>query len=166
MTNDAQLLAELERQHAAQALLHEYQRLVDAKDIDGLAEIVVPDVVLARQDGESRGAEQFLNLYRKFAASDVQVAHHMVTNVEARELPADGDARVVRVDSCFLAITTHASGEARFVWGRYSDDMVRTAERWKIAAKRIAVVRTAFVDSLAPLAMNSFGPRQTEDAVR
>ncbi len=110
MTNEAQLLAELEVHHAARSLLHEYQRLVDAKDLDGLAEIVIPDVLLARQDGETRGAEQFLALYRKFAASDVQVAHHMVTNVEARELPAEGDVRVVRVDSCFLAITTHASG--------------------------------------------------------
>lgn len=153
MTNQEQDALGL--QHAAESLLHEYQSLVDAKDIEGLARIVHPDVELERQDGVRHGVEPFLDLYRDFRASDVEIAQHMGTNVVATGLP-DG---LVRVDSCFLAITTHAAGGARIVWGRYRDDMVVHEGRWKIRAKRIKVVRTALLaeESLAPVTMDSFG---------
>ncbi|MGC5256126.1 nuclear transport factor 2 family protein [Gordonia sp. DT218] len=141
--------------HAAAGLLYEYQALVDAKDIDGLARIVRQDVELTRQDGTTRGREAFLDLYRRFAASDVLVAQHMATNVVAT-VNADGS---VDVRSAFLAITTHAAGGARQIWGRYHDTMVRDGERWILTAKRIAVVRTALFDEamLAPVAIDSFG---------
>ena len=144
-----------ELQRAAESLLHEYQALVDSKDLDGLALIVHPDVELTRQDGSRHGADRFLDLYRAFKDSDVDVAQHMGTNV----VVTPGEDGVVRVDSCFLAITTHRSGGARFVWGRYSDDMVVHVGRWKLRAKRIAVTRTAVLgeDFLAPVDRDSFG---------
>jgi ketosteroid isomerase-like protein len=160
----ADVLRSLSLQRDGERLLHTYQRLVDAKDVEGLGDLVTDDVLLSRQDGESRGREAFVDLYRRFAASDVDVAQHMATNVEVTELgPETGmeSEGPVRIDSCFWVITTHASGEARQVWGRYSDDMVRVGERWLLSAKRITVVRTAFVEAsaLAPVAMTSFGPR-------
>ncbi|WP_114424364.1 nuclear transport factor 2 family protein [Nocardioides houyundeii] len=158
MTDD--LLRSLVLQREGERLLHTYQRLVDARDVQGLADLVTDDVLLSRQGEEQRGREAFVDLYRRFAASDVDVAQHMATNVEVTELGTGGEGPV-RIDSCFWVITTHRSGEARQVWGRYSDDMVRVDGRWLLSAKRIALVRTAFVEpsALAPADMTSFGPR-------
>lgn len=160
------VLRTLELERAGKEVLHRYQRLVDAKDLDGLADLVTDDVVLSRHDGERQGREVFLDLYRRFAESDVTTAQHMASNVEVVELdPGDDDVRL-RVDSCFLAITTHVSGEARLMWGRYSDDVVRRGERWLVAAKRIALLRTALVDedSLVSPHVDSFGPRHAFDS--
>lgn len=141
---------------AAEDLMHRYQQLVDAKDVDGLGGLVVDDVELQRRQGSARGRAAFLDLYRGFAASDVDVAQHMVTNIRVTPLPE----AVLRVDSCFFVITTHQGGGARLVWGRYSDDMVRVGDEWRFAAKRIDVVRTAQIpeDQLVSGAVTSFGP--------
>lgn len=154
---DADVLRRLEARRTGQQVLHRYQRLVDAKDIGGLGALVTDDVLLRRQDGDRHGREKFLDLYRRFAESDVVTAQHMASNVEVTEI--GGDA--LQVDSCFLAITTHESGEARLMWGRYSDDVVRSGGHWLIAAKRITLVRTAFIEesALAAPSMDSFGPR-------
>ncbi|MGB6245674.1 nuclear transport factor 2 family protein [Gordonia sp. (in: high G+C Gram-positive bacteria)] len=142
-------------QYAATSLLYEYQALVDEKDVDGLAQIIHPDVELSRRDGTSFGREAFLDLYRRFAASDVQLAQHMATNIVAT--PTGDDT--VDVRSTFLAITTHAAGGARQIWGRYHDTMAPHRGRWVLTAKRIAVVRTALFaeDMLGPTDIDSFG---------
>lgn len=153
-----QALRSLVLQHEGEALVRRYQRLVDAKDIEALADIITDDVIIDRvQDGERRGREAFLDLYRRFAASDVEVAQHMVTNVEVAQEQPD----TAKVDSCFLALTTHGSGEARAIWGRYHDGMVHDGSRWLLSAKRISVVRTAFIEpsALASPLMDSFGRR-------
>lgn len=141
--------------YAATSLLNEYQALVDARDIDGLAQIVHPDVELTRHDGTTHGSEAFLDLYRRFAASDVRDAQHMATNVVA----TTNDDGSVDVRSTFIAITTHASGGARQIWGRYHDTMARHGGRWVLTAKRIAVARTALLDEsmLAPVDIDTFG---------
>jgi ketosteroid isomerase-like protein len=155
------LLRTLELQRAGEDVLHRYQRLVDTKDLDGLADLVTDDVLLRRRGEETRGREAFLDLYRRFASSDVTTAQHMASNVEVTPSSSAGGQDVLRVDSCFLALTTHESGEARAMWGRYRDDVVRVEDRWLIAAKRITLLRTAFVEAsaLAPPDMDSFGPR-------
>lgn len=141
---------------AATELLNRYQALVDAKDVAGLADVVTDDVEMVRVQGSGRGREAFLDVYRAFVASDVDVAQHMVSNV--RVSPLDGGAQ--RVDACFWVVTTHEVGGARQVWGRYSDDMVPTDDGWRLSAKRIRVVRTAVVpeEALMPLDATSFGP--------
>lgn len=148
-----ELLRTLELRCAGEDVLHRYQRHVDARDLDALAALVTDDVVLERRGEESRGREAFLDLYRRFAGSDVVTAQHMATNVQVEELPAGPPAGTdderLRVDSCFLAITTHGSGEARWMWGRYRDDVVLRGGRWLLAAKRIALVRTAVVEESA-----------------
>lgn len=155
--DDGTTLATLMADREAAATLHRYQRLVDAKDMVGLASLITDDVILERQDGQRRGREPFLDLYRQFAASDVEVAQHMATNIEVTGL----ESGQFRVDSCFVAITTHTRGEARVIWGRYRDDLVPAEGGWLFSAKRIRVVRTAFIEasSMAPLSMDSFGPR-------
>lgn len=156
---DTDTLAELLLQHEAQGVLHTYTRLVDNKDLDGLAAIAHPDVVLERADGRREGRAHFVDLYRQFAASDVLDSQHMVTNVTARRL----DSGTVRVDAAFLAITTHPDG-ARLTWGRYEDDLALLEGRLVLAAKRIRVVRTALMDEamLAPVNRDSFGPMPSD----
>lgn len=151
----------MERHHAGEQLLLRYQRLVDAKDVDGLAGLVTDDVLLRRRGTQERGREAFLDLYRRFAASDVITAQHMASNVEVSDLDAGADDVRIRVDACFLAITTHGTGEGRIMWGRYCDDMVSRDGDWLIDAKRIDLIRTAFVEesALASPAPDSFGPR-------
>ena len=144
-----ELLRTLELRCAGEDVLHRYQRHVDAQDLEALAALVTDDVVLRRRGEESTGREAFLDLYRRFAGSDVTTAQHMATNVQVEEQPAGADDARLRVDSCFLAITTHGSGEARWMWGRYSDDVVLRGGRWLLAAKRIALVRTAVVEESA-----------------
>lgn len=151
---------DLELQHAGEQVLFAYQRLVDAKDLNGLARLVTDDVLLERRGVEHLGREPFLDLYRRFASSDVQVALHTAGNVEVREIGTDADDVRLRVDSAFLALTTHATGEARLMWGRYRDDVVHRDGRWALAAKRISLVRTAVVapDALVSPDADSFGP--------
>lgn len=157
----SELLRDLELERAGAGVLRRYQRFVDAKDLDALADLVTDDVLLRRRDEEWTGREAFLALYRRFAGSDVTIAQHMATNVEVTALPAGADESRLRVDSCFLAITLHDSGEARLMWGRYSDDAVLREGRWLLAAKRIALARTAVVDESALVSpdLDSFGPR-------
>ncbi|MFO7191080.1 nuclear transport factor 2 family protein [Thermocrispum sp.] len=153
---DQALLKRLEVFHAAAELMHRYQALVDAKDVDGLACLVTDDVELVRVQGNRKGREAFLDLYREFAASDVELAQHMLTNLQVSPL---GGERY-QVDACFWVITTHRTGEARQVWGRYRNDIVQADGEWRIAAKRISVTGIAIVpeDALVPADVTSFGP--------
>ncbi len=151
MTDDSMMLDHFR----AQQLLNNYTRMVDDRDLDGLALIAHPDIVLVRSaDGERRGREAFLDLYRDFASSEVQDSQHMTTNLEVGA--AGGGA--VSMRSCFMAITTHPEG-ARMTWGRYDDEMAEHGGAWVLTAKRIRVTRTALVDEgmLAPLQSSSFG---------
>lgn len=141
----------------AEQLLTTYTRMVDARDLAGLARIAHPDIVLERSadDAPRHGREAFLDLYRAFAGSDVRDSQHMTTNVvtTARE---DGSLAVA---ACFVAITTHPDG-ARIAWGRYDDEIAEHDDAWVFTAKRISVTRTALVgeDQLAPLRASSFDP--------
>lgn len=150
------LLHDLEVRAAAADLMHRYQRFVDTKDLEGLSSLVTDDVELQRRQGSGQGREAFLDLYRGFVASDVDVAQHMVTNIMVSPLPEGRH----RIDSSFFVITTHETGDARMIWGRYSDDMVRVGGDWRYAAKRIDVVRTALIPeaSLVSGDVSSFGP--------
>lgn len=156
-----ELLHRVAVHHAGESVLHRYQRLVDAKDLDGLADLVTDDVLLLRRGTRGQGRADFLALYRRFAESDVVTAQHMASNVQVTELDPGADATRLQVDSCFLAITTHTSGEARMMWGRYRDDVVERDGAWRLAAKRIDLLRTALVDesALVPPDLDSFGPR-------
>ncbi|WP_166392247.1 nuclear transport factor 2 family protein [Nocardioides ochotonae] len=153
---DTTLLRRLEVESAAANLMHRYQALVDAKDVEGLAALATDDVELSRVQGDARGREAFKDLYRAFAASDVDVAQHMLTNLLLTPL---GGERY-QVDATFWVITTHESGGARQVWGRYRNDIVEVDGEWRLAAKRIRVAGVALVpeESLLPRDQNSFGP--------
>lgn len=146
-------------QLAAERLLYRYQLLVDQKDLDGLAEILTDDAVLVRQDGRRTGREAVLDLYRQFAASDVEIANHMATNV----LVAPLELGRWQVDSSFLAFTIHASREARMTWGRYRDVMVQADDRWLLASKHIAISRTVELDAAMTFdpTLNSFADKET-----
>ena len=156
----------LDLHHVGQQNLVRYQRLVDEKDLDGLSELVTDDVLLVRAGTEQVGREHFLDLYRRFAASDVDIAQHMASNIEVREIDPGADDVRIEVASAFVAFMTHTTGEARMIWGRYRDDVVLREGRWLLAAKRIALVRTHVMDPesmIAPVG-DSFGSRATQSS--
>ncbi|MBB3043172.1 nuclear transport factor 2 family protein [Nocardioides soli] len=164
MSVDTSVLERLAVRTAGEDLLHRYQRLVDAKDVAGLGRIVVDDVELQRRQGPRRGRAEFVRLYQDFADSDVEVAQHMVSNIQVSPLD-DGKHRI---DSAFFVLTTHEAGGARMVWGRYCDDMVRVGDDWRFCAKRIEVVRTALIpeESLVSGDVSSFGPMEPQQVGR
>lgn len=153
---DTALLRRLEVESAAANLMYRYQALVDAKDVEALGALATDDIELSRAQGDGRGREAFQDLYRAFAASDVDVAQHMITNLLVTPL---GEERY-QVDATFWVVTTHAAGGARQVWGRYRNDIVEVGGEWRLAAKRIRVARVALVpeESLLPRDHSSFGP--------
>lgn len=152
-----EITAHMLQHFRAHQLLTTYTRMVDAKDVEGLATIAHPDIVLVRSADRAprAGREAFLDLYRDFARSDVQESQHMATNLSVTEL----DNGSLAVAARFLAITTHPDG-ARATWGRYNDEIAQHEGKWVFTAKRIQVVRTALVDGdmLAPLNASSFDP--------
>lgn len=145
------------RYFRAYQLLTTYTRMVDARDVEGLATIAHPDIVLVRSADRTprEGREAFLDLYRNFAQSDVQESQHMTTNLSATEMD-DGSLAVA---ACFLAVTTHPDG-VRATWGRYDDEIAERDSQWVFTAKRIRVTRTALIGEgmLAPLNASSFEP--------
>lgn len=148
----------MQQHFRGQKVLDVYTRLVDAKDLEGLAQIAHPDIVLVRSadGGRTReGRESFLDLYRDFADSDVQASQHMTHNVEVEPLPGGS----LSVRARFVAITTHPDG-ARMTWGRYDDEVAELDGAWVLSAKRIAVTRTAMFGEhmLAPVDASSFDP--------
>lgn len=152
---DPEDLDELILHRAGERLLIEYQELVDARDIDGLAGLIDSEVELTRHDGTVYGAQAFLDLYRRFAAEDIVVSHHMATNLQVSRRD-DGSALV---ESKFLALTTHGTGEARQIWGRYTDRIACRDGHWRLLSKRIDVSAMAVLDPemLAPGGIDTFG---------
>lgn len=140
--------------HRAQQLMNTYTKNVDTKNVAAMESIAHPDIELIRREGNQRGVEAFMNLYRDFSASDVMESQHMTTNLEVTE-QADGS---LAVKARFIAITTHPDAGARWTWGRYDDEMAEHNGSLVFTAKRITVIRTALVpeDMLAPLGTTSF----------
>ena len=118
----------------AAQLLYTYARAVDEGDIDTLAEIAAEDVQLTRVDGTRSGREAFLDLYRAFRDSSVQVSKHVVTNVQAFW----EDDGLVSIKAYFQATMLDENG-TRLVIGQYADSARDDGDSLVYVHKRIQV---------------------------
>jgi hypothetical protein len=66
-------------------VFYAYARGVDEGDLSALGDLVTGDVLVSRVGGDLRGRREFLEFYRSFHDSPVEVSHHMISNVEAEQ---------------------------------------------------------------------------------
>ena len=106
--------------------------LVDGRELHRLDELFTPDVVYdvsASGQGVLRGVEEFRAVSEAFADDEHNPVGHHVTNVV-----------VTAVDEARASVRSKGIGVRRD--GRtgsvvYDDDVVRTPEGWRIAARRV-----------------------------
>ncbi|CCQ14885.1 putative uncharacterized protein [Rhodococcus sp. AW25M09] len=141
-------LATQDLAHRAQQALYRYAWAADAGDLDTLRSLAMADVSVTQTSETKHGMEEFLDIYRAFAASDTEVSRHIVTNALVSE--EDGG---VRIDAYFEATLFDAENTSR-IFGRYSDSLVEVNGELKLAHKRILVDRVMAL----PVATSAFVP--------
>jgi 3-phenylpropionate/cinnamic acid dioxygenase small subunit len=117
-----------------QQLLARYGHALDTADWDGLAALFTDDAVIdytsARAEAVHTGTDEIVGYFR---AANHPAAHH-VTNIVI-DVEADPAGRV-EVTSKFIAPFTRARNvPIRFFGGDYRDEVVKTPDGWKFAAK-------------------------------
>jgi hypothetical protein len=125
----------------AAQVLYAYARAVDEGDIEALRGLALEDVSLTRSDGTKHGIEAFLDLYRAFAASQIQGSKHAVTNVQAFPEP-DGSVRAL---AYFQATMFDPGAQARLVIGQYCDTLLEVGGQLRLSHKRITVERVVAI---------------------
>ncbi|MCJ0977777.1 nuclear transport factor 2 family protein [Rhodococcus sp. ARC_M12] len=141
-------LASQDLAHRAQQALYRYAWAADSGDLDTLRGLAMEDISVTQTSETKQGIEEFLDIYRAFAASDTEVSRHAVTNALVSE--EDGG---VRIDAYFEATLFNAESTSR-IFGRYSDSLVEVDGDLKLAHKRILVDRVMAL----PVATSAFVP--------
>jgi SnoaL-like domain len=125
--------------YRAQAALYAYAWAADAGDLDTLGDLAIDDIAVTQSTQEKRGKEEFLDIYRAFAASETELSRHVVTNTLVKH-----EEGGVRIDAYFEATLFNPDSTSR-IFGRYSDSLVEVEGQLKLKHKRI------FVDRVMPL---------------
>jgi uncharacterized protein (TIGR02246 family) len=106
-----------------------YGTSVDARDLDRYATCFTDDVVVTGfSGGEQRGLKPYVKWVGE-ALSRYSKTQHLIGN---QEITVDGDKAHMR--SYVQATHVLASDETKLLvlWGIYVDDLIRTADGWKI----------------------------------
>ncbi|OZC53161.1 nuclear transport factor 2 family protein [Rhodococcus sp. RS1C4] len=140
--------------YRAQTTLTAYAWAADSGDLDTLRDLAVEDIAVTQTTQEKRGIENFLDIYRAFAASETEVSRHVVTNTLVT-VEDDG----VRIDAYFEA-TLFDPGSTSRIFGRYSDSLVEVDGDLKIKHKRIFVDRVMAL----PTSTAAFVPYGSSDS--
>lgn len=125
-------VAEADLSARAAQVLYAYAAAVDEGDLATLETLAHPDVAITRGGITKDGRDEFLAVYRGFAASGVRAARHVITNVRAY---SQGDGTVL-VEAYFTAIMLDQEG-SRLVVGRYSDSLRDDGDGLRFSHKRI-----------------------------
>ena len=115
-------------------LLNRYCACIDGKDWPGLNEVFTPDAVIDyTQTGGARGTLPEIRAYLAEALDGVPSYQHMISNVDVRLDPNDGDRATARC-ICHNPFRLDVGGRERVMtngfW--YIDEFVRTADGWRI----------------------------------
>lgn len=135
--NDLQSLID-ERDIVAVAV--RYCRSLDTKHFDGLRDVFTPDATA--QLGNPTvldGIDAIVDRCRT-ALERLDISQHLVGT---HEVSVDGDSAT---HACYLQaqhVRASASGGANYlVGGRYTDDLVRTVDGWRISHRTLTVMWT------------------------
>ena len=143
---------------AVRDLAVRYCSAVDQRDWDLLAEVFLPDAtVRLPQSVVITGSDEIVLRYRR-GLERFDVTHHMVSN---HEIDVDGDsahhtclvhAQHVRYDA--------PGGSNYVIGGRYTDELVRTQQGWRIAHRELVFIWTEGNSSV--FESSPRGPAQAE----
>jgi ketosteroid isomerase-like protein len=122
------------------AVAHRYCRALDTKDWDSLRDVFLPD---ATADMASKstlvGVDAIIGRINA-ALEHLDDSQHLVGN---HEVTVAGDTATHR---CYLQAqhvrTAAVGGPNYIVAGRYEDELVRTADGWRISYRRLVVMWT------------------------
>jgi len=114
-------------------LLLDYAELVDAADLDGVVGLFTADATLDYGFGRTvTGTEALRAFYRDGPFATYRATSHHISNVR---VAVDGNRATAR---CYVyAWHERRDGTQAEAWGRYLDDLVRTADGWRIARRAI-----------------------------
>jgi uncharacterized protein (TIGR02246 family) len=124
----------LEMIEAARGLLATYADVVDADDVDGLADVFAADAILTAPGRRFVGVHAITDFYRATLARDTSGRRHFVTNVHV----ADASAAAVMLRARFLH-TAGTGDESILGWGRYEDQVSVVDGEPRITARDIVV---------------------------
>jgi ketosteroid isomerase-like protein len=148
------------------ATLHAYCRLLDERRLDDLVvRVYAPDAVDDRRRGTPLRGRAEIRAYFARAAGHLRATAHLITNVDVTLTDADHAAATSRV----LAFhwTPESADDplapADFVLlGSYDDELVRTAEGWRIARRVVGALGPAgLAAGRLPEVFAGFGGRGT-----
>ena len=117
----------------------DYAWALDTSDWDALRRVFTPDVVAHLGTGEQIGIEAVIEKCSG-ALGPLDDSQHIVTN---QQVTVDGDTATCRAYLHAQHIRRQTEGGDLFVVaGRYEDQLVRTANGWRIKARDLIVMWT------------------------
>lgn len=117
---------------AIQDVLVRYGTALDDRDWDRLATCFRPDVVSNYGSRERRGYAEIEQLCRR-ALEPIDLSQHFISNFEIR---IDGDRATSRCYVLAQHVKETAPGGPHYLLGGiYSDELIRTADGWRITAR-------------------------------
>jgi 3-phenylpropionate/cinnamic acid dioxygenase small subunit len=132
-------IARIVDEHAVQAVLLRYATALDTRDWGKLRSCFVPDVVASYDSiGNQQGYEAVERLCRT-ALEPLAATQHIVSNVE---VSIDGDRAVARCNLQSTHVRSAPAGDDFVVAGVYTDELVRTADGWRISRRSLRRVWT------------------------
>ena len=132
-------ITQLIDEHAVQAVLHRYATALDTRDWEKLRTCFAPDVVASYESiGELHGYEAVERLCRR-VLEPLAATQHVVSNVE---VSVDGDGATARCNLQSTHVRATPDGDNFVVAGVYTDELVRTAEGWRIVRRSLRRVWT------------------------
>jgi uncharacterized protein (TIGR02246 family) len=120
---------------AIEAVLLDYCETVDALDYQGIANLFTEDCEFDLGFGRvNRGREGvFKQMSTRMPIEYSHTSHHL-SNIRVR---FDGHERARATSYIFAWHRQAADGRERRLFGRYYDDLVNTADGWKIRRRRL-----------------------------
>lgn len=120
---------------AVEAVLLDYCELVDTLDYQGIANLFSEDCEFDLGFGRvNRGREGIFNqMSTRMPIEYTHTSHHL-SNIRIR---FEGRERAHASSYVFAWHRQASDGKERKLFGRYYDDLVKTAEGWKIRRRRL-----------------------------
>ena len=121
---------------AIQDLIVKYAWAIDTKNWDALDTVFLPDAWLdySSNPGGKAGHYTTIRAWLEKSLAPFPVTQHLVTNID---VTVDGDRATARtmVYNPMGAATREGPLHFFFMGGRYDDELVRTADGWRIAKR-------------------------------
>jgi ketosteroid isomerase-like protein len=148
--------------------LYAYCRLLDERDLDAvISRVYLPDAVDDRKRGTPLTGHEQIRQYFERAFETVAATAHLLSNVE---VSVDGDRATAysRVTAYHWTYGGDPARPADFVLlGSYDDELVRTAEGWRISRRVVgALGPTGLAAGALPEIFAGFGGTASSSATQ